>query len=378
MDLAPRAASRLSRSQRIAMLGGVTDRAVPLRLQRADLLAKLMRLDEAWAELAGLDDGASLLLRCQILTLRGDPASAAAAADLLAGHVPDLPDGPERDLLLLRQLDLLVTAGSTAALDDMWRLATQTPAPAAQVLVSAISLLLRHGLTAQGAGALLHDHRQFLLAPTAPPRSHALHNALLAISGDMPAARAAAGLDRFIHHQRLLDAHDPLIAAAIAELKQGDDLHCSGERRPGRHLQRIGQLPAWGMVAVPALLQRIIAAVQTHVASLPQDQDHRFLRARPAGARLAAWAAIAGEHGHEEWHTHDKAWLSGTCYLAVPDGLPDHAGAIAFGWPGLPPVVTHRPFTGDLVLFPSCQHHRTMPLGRPGERIALTFDVMPA
>jgi hypothetical protein len=64
----------------------------------------------------------------------------------------------------------------------------------------------------------------------------------------------------------------------------------------------------------------------------------------------------------------------------------DPSGSISFGWPGGDDakqavegvtIANLYPAAGELLFFPSYQHHRTFPLKRPGERIAIAFDVTP-
>ena len=76
-------------------------------------------------------------------------------------------------------------------------------------------------------------------------------------------------------------------------------------------------------------------------------------------------------------------WLSGVIYLQTVPSLNKNEGAIEFGLnspnysaDGLPTIV-HQPATGDIVLFPSSLHHRTIPFSTDTDRIVVAFDLMP-
>lgn len=101
----------------------------------------------------------------------------------------------------------------------------------------------------------------------------------------------------------------------------------------------------------------------------------------------ALWINILGEGGHHSGHIHPGSILSGTLYIAVPDG----AGDIRFEDPRLarmmaaPPLrdaveesqqrfvyVTPRP--GEILLWESWLRHEVMP-GRSEEaRISISFN----
>lgn len=365
------------------MLGKNKDRPPAVRLKRAEQLLKLMRLDESDAELAGdfptCDHRAVNLLRSDSLLFRDDPQCAAQAAELLGGIICEALKTEDRAALNVRRANALAASGDHAqARAIAWDIATS---PKSDAL--AISLLLRLGLSSQGAQSLL----AIVDAVQLPTRATSLRLALLARSGQLALATEQSHFSRFFQRKTLFAPSaktDVLNAAIAAEIRASPDLFYSAGRRPGKHLWRTEGLPQRGMVALPKLFAAIVDVVKTYAAALP-DEDHPFLKQRPERAKLAAWAAIAGADGHEEWHTHDKGWVSGVYYAAMPDAVAgDRAGSIEFGWPGGEEaasaaegvtIASHLPLAGELLLFPSYQHHRTLPLKRQGERIAIAFDV---
>ncbi len=109
-----------------------------------------------------------------------------------------------------------------------------------------------------------------------------------------------------------------------------------------------------------------------------------------AGHRLALdslWVNILGEGGAHSGHIHPNSVISGTVYVAMPQG----AGAIRFEDPRLglmmaaPPVradaagaerrFIHRtPEAGDVLLWESWLRHEVMPNRSEDPRITLSFN----
>lgn len=102
----------------------------------------------------------------------------------------------------------------------------------------------------------------------------------------------------------------------------------------------------------------------------------------PRTARLRAWGLISRGEGFNAPHIHHKGWATGVYYPAGPEGggeggalrigPPPALGEQAPGWPD----VTIRPEPGLLVLIPSFYTHWTIPLGRPGLRLSIAFDLI--
>ena len=95
------------------------------------------------------------------------------------------------------------------------------------------------------------------------------------------------------------------------------------------------------------------------------------------------WHVILKKQGYQEAHIHPAGWLSGVIYLKVVPSLGKDEGAIEFSLNGPDysninsPQLIHRPEAGDLVLFPSSLHHRTIPFSTDTDRIVIAFDLMP-
>ncbi|MEL7447287.1 MAG: putative 2OG-Fe(II) oxygenase [Pseudomonadota bacterium] len=192
-------------------------------------------------------------------------------------------------------------------------------------------------------------------------------------------------------------------AALVEELLTHPSLRYENTRRASVNSWRIDELYMSGSKLVKVLLEQFASAVERYVRDVVEApgraQDTLFDDVRPDASELSPWAVLTKADGYEDWHIHGSGWISGVYYVTVPEGLPrgygdnaqdraeDRAGAIAFGWSErllgegssakLGEELIH-PEPGMLVLFPSHLHHRTWPHGREDDRIAISFDVVPA
>jgi tetratricopeptide (TPR) repeat protein len=114
-----------------------------------------------------------------------------------------------------------------------------------------------------------------------------------------------------------------------------------------------------------------------------KDEDCSFIKKWPSEKNLRAWHVILKQQGHLISHIHPGAWLSGVIYLKVAPSNEKNEGAIEFSLnsknyfdPSLPKLI-HQPKVGDIVLFPSSLHHRTIPYTADEDRISISFDLMP-
>lgn len=99
------------------------------------------------------------------------------------------------------------------------------------------------------------------------------------------------------------------------------------------------------------------------------------------------WINILGEGGHHSGHIHPHSVISGTCYVAMPDG----AGRIKFEDPRLPmmmaapPIkadapdhaqrfVYHAPEPGEILMWESWLRHEVMTSQSEEARISVSFN----
>jgi uncharacterized protein (TIGR02466 family) len=134
------------------------------------------------------------------------------------------------------------------------------------------------------------------------------------------------------------------------------------------------------------LLARIEAAVADYVERRQSAVDHPMFQRPPAARVLNSWALTIHDDGHEDWHMHPSAWISGVYYVAVPNaGARSNAragqitfGSFPFGAESADPAWPRRhvtPREGLLLIFPSYFAHRTWPTGVADPRICVAFDV---
>jgi hypothetical protein len=135
---------------------------------------------------------------------------------------------------------------------------------------------------------------------------------------------------------------------------------------------------------VKATLAEIDQRAAHYVANWTES-DHVISKWVPQTFRVSHWAMISHGDGYNVPHIHSKGWITGVLYVAGPDraeagdgspgalrvGPPTHVAEPA-GWPD----ITVAPTPGTLVLMPSYYTHWTVPLGRPGLRISIAFDVI--
>jgi len=137
------------------------------------------------------------------------------------------------------------------------------------------------------------------------------------------------------------------------------------------------------IVTVRAMIE---AAIHAHLAALPDDAEHPFLRRKTTGfAFSGSWSVRLRRAGHHMNHIHPEGWISSVYYV----GLPKAVGSGQQGWLKLGETALHlgpreqiarlvKPEVGMLVLFPSYFYHGTIPFDEEAHRTTIAFDVVPA
>ena len=114
-----------------------------------------------------------------------------------------------------------------------------------------------------------------------------------------------------------------------------------------------------------------------------ENKNCSYIENFPSGNNLFGWKVILKSQGHQRTHIHPGGWLSGVVYLKVVPSLGKNEGAIEFNlnsdyyYDDNSLSFTFQPEVGDIVFFPSSLHHRTLPFTTDGERIIISFDLMP-
>ena len=114
-----------------------------------------------------------------------------------------------------------------------------------------------------------------------------------------------------------------------------------------------------------------------------KDNDCSFIKKWPSKKKIQGWHVILKQQGYQNAHIHPGGWLSGVIYLKVVPSLDKNEGAIEFSLNGEnyfdsdSPSRIYKPKIGDIVLFPSSLHHKTIPFTTNEDRIIVSFDLGP-
>ena len=143
--------------------------------------------------------------------------------------------------------------------------------------------------------------------------------------------------------------------------------------RLGRHTGELGYEPS-----LSVLKQVFIEACENFVQQHSQALSEKFMAMQPKRPRVSMWSVVMRSGGHQIAHIHPSAWLSGVCYLQLPDSMNADQ---AQGWLQLNQPIDQKdaetliqPQVGQLVVFPSYTFHQTLPFEATQERICIAFD----
>ena len=114
-----------------------------------------------------------------------------------------------------------------------------------------------------------------------------------------------------------------------------------------------------------------------------KDEECSYIKKWPSKKNLVGWHVILKQQGYQNPHIHPGGWLSGVIYLKVVPHLGKNEGAIELGLNGElyldlnSPKVIFQPKVGDIIMFPSSLHHKTIPFSVDEDRISIAFDLIP-
>jgi hypothetical protein len=126
----------------------------------------------------------------------------------------------------------------------------------------------------------------------------------------------------------------------------------------------------------------IITEIESYFLKF-KNETCSLIKKWPSKYDFNAWHVILKKQGHQNPHIHTSGWLSGVIYLKVVPSFKKNEGAIEFCLNGehyydvKSPKVVHLPKAGDIVIFPSSLHHRTIPFSADTDRISIAFDLVP-
>ena len=114
-----------------------------------------------------------------------------------------------------------------------------------------------------------------------------------------------------------------------------------------------------------------------------KNENCSYIKKWPTKKNIKGWHVILKQQGYQNPHIHANGWLSGVIYLKVVPHLGKNEGAIELGLNGElysdpnSPKVIHQPKVGDIIMFPSSLHHKTIPFTAEEDRISIAFDLIP-
>ena len=174
------------------------------------------------------------------------------------------------------------------------------------------------------------------------------------------------------------------LEAACWMLEEGDQAGhdwCEREGYPGyTSYASLDDLPTRAP-AFAALVASLDQHAQAYADKLSWDLGTAHLSCD------SLWVNILGEGGHHSGHIHPNSVISGTCYVAMPEG----AGQIKFEDPRLPMMMNEPPLkadapdtaqrfhyvmpdAGDILMWPSGLRHEVMASHTEAPRISISFN----
>ena len=113
------------------------------------------------------------------------------------------------------------------------------------------------------------------------------------------------------------------------------------------------------------------------------NSNCRFMNFFPNQYKFDSWIVNLQKYGYQIPHIHANGWLSGIFYPNDVTENSNQYGYIKFSLrPFDMPVKknyqsqTYRPKKGDLILFPSCLTHSTIPNNHDDHRLSIAFDAV--
>lgn len=141
---------------------------------------------------------------------------------------------------------------------------------------------------------------------------------------------------------------------------------------------------------IQELVSGLTTLISSYVDSLPDDNEHPFLRRKKECFKFSgSWSVNLEANGFHVNHIHTQGWISSSCYISLPQAMMGERraleGAIKFGESPLSLGDRERvektimPSEGGVVLFPSYFWHGTYPFkGNDSDhRLTAPFDVVP-
>lgn len=113
-----------------------------------------------------------------------------------------------------------------------------------------------------------------------------------------------------------------------------------------------------------------------------RDSKEGYIKHWPRNYKLVSWLVNLRTGGRIKPHIHENGWLGGALYLQVPDKNEKHEGSFVVSLGDTHEIRSRRSqrvidvSAGDIVLFPACLLHHTIPFSAPTNRIVIAFDLV--
>ena len=189
----------------------------------------------------------------------------------------------------------------------------------------------------------------------------------------------------FIHHSNLsshLQNFNSFITDIIKELHDVNTTWEPFNKSTIGGFQSGHNLFAKPQKQIQNLRSIIITEIKSYYLKF-KNETCSLIKKWPSKYNLNAWHVILKKQGYQNPHIHANGWISGVVYLKVVPHLKKDEGAIEFSLNGEnyynanSQKLVYHPKTGDIVIFPSSLHHRTIPFSSDTDRITIAFDVGP-
>ena len=210
--------------------------------------------------------------------------------------------------------------------------------------------------------------------------SRMVHEYLLVLEqlGRWDELRAMLDFERLLRITHIARPEAGQIEALLLELEAEAPLESDQSIRNMRYLNKLSDRDH-------PLVHALIAAIGDEVAGYLRDwrsSPHPLAGLIPDQFEISAWGLISRGEGYNVPHIHHRGWATGVYYPTAVGaggggelriGKPERATGSDVQWG----TCTVRPEAGMLVLIPSFVTHWTEPLGRPGLRTSIAFDLLP-
>jgi hypothetical protein len=221
------------------------------------------------------------------------------------------------------------------------------------------------------------EYRKLISGGTANSRMVWEYLLQLSLLGETDEVAAILSPDALLRKVALAVDAEAVAQLLLREEARGTYQEAVDSVRGMTKIKRLHHLPD---PAVAPLVAALKAATLRYFEDW-RASGHPLSHLVPDRFYMHVWGLISRGEGYNIRHIHHRGWATGIYYpVGVPEdqpggelriGCPARLGETSPGWPD----AEIRPEPGLLVLMPSFYTHWTVPLGRPGLRMSVAFDL---